>query len=137
MIKLFQTKNAAKRGFFHIILQDRETYLHPQCKVLGYYMNEVDTRENANVQTFDGSQKLCPSCVSSAYLDGLITVIPVKKATIAEDVEIVEFPYPPCVLCGGENDQAEICYECSKNYDPYVDLEASGGYMVQGGRNRE
>ncbi len=44
--------------------------------------------------------------------------------------------YPPCAICGGPNDIGEVCAECSKTNDPFVtELEASGGWMVQAGRD--
>jgi len=47
------------------------------------------------------------------------------------DQEINE-PHPPCVICGGPNDQAEICENCAREYFMLpVDLEASGGCVVQ------
>ena len=42
--------------------------------------------------------------------------------------------YPPCVICGGPNDQAEVCPKCAKTNNPFVDLEKSGGFMVQDSR---
>lgn len=130
MIKIFQTKNAAKKKFFHILGKDMLTDLRPLCRVSGYYITKHDTREMANEQMFDGSQILCPSCVSMAYSNGIIKIYPCNKLNEHDE-------YPPCVLCGGKNDMAEICYKCSKTYNPYVDLEQSGGSAVQDGRNQE
>jgi hypothetical protein len=52
------------------------------------------------------------------------------------DYEPPEEPHPPCAICGGENDQGEVCAECAKTYDPYPDLEGGGGWAVQDGRSR-
>jgi hypothetical protein len=27
--------------------------------------------------------------------------------------------YPPCMICGGPNDMAELCAECGKQNDPF------------------
>lgn len=61
-----------------------------------------------------------------------------QQATIAAsplDVT-VSHEYPPCAICGGPNDMGEVCAECAKTNDPFAtDLEASGGWMVQAGRD--
>lgn len=39
-------------------------------------------------------------------------------------------PYPPCVLCGGLNDQGEICAKCSETYEPDIDLPPSHSWRT-------
>lgn len=56
----------------------------------------------------------------------------VKNQKNTNDSDAQE-PHPPCVICGGPNDQAEICMKCVVEYFmlPATDLETSGGWMVQ------
>lgn len=42
-----------------------------------------------------------------------------------------------CAACGAANDVGELCEQCAVGNDPLkTDLEASGGWMVQAGRDR-
>lgn len=38
----------------------------------------------------------------------------------------VESEYPPCKLCGGPNDMAELCASCGEDNDPYFECDNSG-----------
>ena len=83
-IKLFQTETSKKKGMWHILDKITKTHAEPLCGAMGYwfggYHNDKpeQTRENLGIVNFDGSQKICKSCVMAAYDKGLIRLVMAK-----------------------------------------------------------
>lgn len=79
-MKLFQTVQGEKKGIWHIICDEDSRRVSGICNGLGYWFNgyhgNKPDQKGPNRCEYSGEEKLCPSCVQTAYVRGLIKIQP-------------------------------------------------------------